>query len=115
MCVICAHIASKHLVPLHAVYVDHFTKQTHVLPINESINAEGVADFHVKEIFRLHGIPRKIVSDRGALFAAQVTKALGINIGLTTAYHPAANGQVERKKAKDRTIGQNYCQLRNLF
>jgi len=50
-----------------AVYVDHFTKQTHVLPINKSINAEGVADLHVKEIFRLHGIPRKIFST-GALY-----------------------------------------------
>jgi len=83
------------------VYVDHFTKQVHTLPINETITAEGVADMHVKKIFRLHDIPRKIFSDRGAVFAARVTKALykqlGINIGLTTAYHPAVNGQVERK------------------
>jgi len=49
----------------------------------------------------LHGIPRKIFSDRGAGFAARVTKALyeqlGINIGLMTAYHLAANRQVKRK------------------
>ena len=44
-----------------AVYVDYFTKQTHVFPINKSINVEGVADLHVKEIFWLHSIPRKIL------------------------------------------------------
>lgn len=84
-----------------AVYVDHFTKQVHVLPINETITAEGVAEMHMKEIFWLHRIPWKIFSDREAVFAAQVTKALykqlGTNIGLTTAYHPAANRQVKQK------------------
>lgn len=83
-----------------ATYVDHFTKQTHVLPCKSTITAEGIADLHVQEIFRLHGIPHKIFSDRGPQFAARVTRALykrlGINTGLTTAYHPAANGQVER-------------------
>ena len=83
-----------------ATYVDHNTKQVHVIPVESTINAEGVADVHVREVFRLHGLPKKIFSDRGPQFAARVTRALykklGIEIGLTTAYHPAANGQVER-------------------
>ncbi|EEB88901.1 hypothetical protein MPER_13072, partial [Moniliophthora perniciosa FA553] len=81
-------------------YVDLYSKQVHVLPTVTTLDAKGVADLHYREIFRLHGIPHKFVSDRGPQFAAQVTRALykrlGIQAGLTTAYHPSANGQTER-------------------
>jgi hypothetical protein len=82
------------------VYIDHYSKQVHVLPTSSDVDAEGVADIHYREIFRLHGIPTKIVSDRGPQFAARLMKALyqrlGINHALTTAYHPQSNGQTER-------------------
>uniref|UniRef100_A0A0W0FN80 Putative reverse transcriptase-rnase h-integrase n=1 Tax=Moniliophthora roreri TaxID=221103 RepID=A0A0W0FN80_MONRR len=82
------------------IYVNLYSKQVHVLPTVTTLNAKGVADIHYREIFRLHGIPYKFVSDRGPQFAAQVTQALhkhlGIQAGLTTAYHPSANGQTEQ-------------------
>lgn len=83
-----------------AVYIDHYSKQVHVLPTTSDVDAEGMADIHYREIFRLHGVPTKIVSDRGPQFAARLMKALyaklGITHALTTAYHPQSNGQTER-------------------
>jgi Integrase core domain len=81
------------------VYIDHYSKQVHVLPTTSDVDAEGVADIHYSEIFSLHGIPYKFVSDRSPQFAAHLMKAfyqqLGINHALTTAYYPQSNGQTE--------------------
>jgi hypothetical protein len=82
------------------VYIDHYSKQVHVLPTTSDVDAEGIADIHYREIFRLHGIPTKIISDRGPQFAARLMKSLyqklGVTHALTTAYHPQSNGQTER-------------------
>jgi hypothetical protein len=81
--------------------VDHYTKQIHLFPVTTQLMADGVASIYFKQVFPLHGIPKKIVSDRGPQFAARsmcaLYKQLGIDSGLTTAYHPQANGQVEHK------------------
>ena len=82
------------------VYIDHYSKQVHVIPTTSKVDAEGIANIHHREVFRLHGIPTKFVSDRGPQFAARIMKALyqrlGITHALTTAYHPQSNGQTER-------------------
>ena len=75
-----------------ATYVDLHSKAAHFVLTTEQVDAEGIANIHEREIFRLHGLPRGIVSDRGPQFAAKVIKALykrlGVNSQLTTAYHP---------------------------
>lgn len=97
-----------------AVYVDHFSNQCHLVPTTSTVTAEGIADIHYRDVFRLHGIPRKIYSDRGPQFAARFMRALykqlGIESGFTTAYHPEGNGQVERKNQEVETYLRLFVQ-----
>jgi hypothetical protein len=53
------------------VIVDRLTKTAHFLPVHTTHKAEKYAEIYMDQIVRLHGIPRTIVSDRGALFVAR--------------------------------------------
>ena len=63
-------------------------------------NSAVVQNFIAREIILRYGLPRKIVSDRGRAFISADTEKFlkdnEIEHGRTTAYHPEANGQVER-------------------
>jgi len=65
-----------------------------------NISSEGIAKIYWDEIWKLHGIPRKILSDRRpqfmSIFMEELTKALGITRQLSTVYHPQTDGQIER-------------------
>lgn len=99
-----------------AVIVDHYSGQAHLVPTNDNLNVDGTQDIYYKDIFRLHGIPKRIFSDRGPQFAARVMKALykrlGIEPGLTTAYHPQGNGKVERKNQDIEIFLRLFCAQR---
>src|SRR5882762_9420710 len=64
------------------------------------ITALGAARLFLQNVWKLHGLPRSIVSDRGLQFVAEFTRELyrllGITLSTTTAYHPQADGQTER-------------------
>jgi hypothetical protein len=82
------------------VIVDRLTKMAHFLPFKE----EGFTSEHLAKmmrfIFRLHGIPQDIVSDRGPIFTSKFWRAfasgLKIKLNFSTAYHPQTDGQTER-------------------
>lgn len=82
------------------VVIDHFTKMAHFLPCKESITAKETAVMFIKNIFKLHGFPEKIISDRGPQFISKfwsaVFESAGAKVKLTSAFHPQANGQTER-------------------
>ena len=84
--------------------VDHYTKQVHLYPVTDGLTALGVADIYFHDVFPLHGILKKIVSDRGPQFASRIMhsilKRLGVDAGLTTAYHPQANWKLSVKIKK---------------
>lgn len=81
-------------------FVDRSTKQGHFIACRSDIDSKGVARLFVDWIIRLHGIPERIVSDRGTVFNSEFTKQwqriLGIKANLSTAYHPESDGQTER-------------------
>jgi hypothetical protein len=82
------------------VIVDRLTKTAHFLLVHTTHKAKKYAEIYIDQIVCLHGIPRTIVSDRGALFVAhfweQLQKSLGTTVIRSSAYHPQTNGQTER-------------------
>jgi hypothetical protein len=82
------------------VVVDRFTKQAIFIPANKSDNAKNLASQFLKHVFREHGLPSDIVSDRGATFTShwwkEFLKMLDIKPNLSTAFHPQTDGQTER-------------------
>ena len=65
-----------------------------------NISSEGIAKIYRDNIWKLHGVPKKILSDRGPQFASkfmeEFTKVLGTKRQLSTAYHSQIDGQMER-------------------
>uniref|UniRef100_A0A8C5LXT9 Integrase catalytic domain-containing protein n=1 Tax=Leptobrachium leishanense TaxID=445787 RepID=A0A8C5LXT9_9ANUR len=82
------------------VVVDRCTKMAHFIPAIGLPTAAQTATLFIREIFRLHGIPHSIVSDRGSQFTSrfwsQMCRSLKISRYLSSAFHPQSNGQTER-------------------
>ena len=82
------------------VIVNRFTKMIHLKATTMNVSLEGIAKIYRDDIWKLHGIPRKILSNRGSQFTSkfmeEFTKALGTKRQLSTAYHPQTDGQIER-------------------
>ena len=82
------------------VVCDHLTKMAHFIPTTEKTSAEGLARLFRDHVWKLHGLPESIISDRGAQFAANLMKELnnilGIEMKLSTAFHPQTDRQTER-------------------
>jgi hypothetical protein len=82
------------------VIVDRLTKTAHFLPVHTTYNAKKYAEIYLDQIVRLHGIPKTIISDRGAQFVAhfweQFQQTLGTKLIRSSAYHPQTDGQTER-------------------
>lgn len=82
------------------VVVDHLTSQVHLVPANTTDDAADLAHQFIQNVFRLHGFPSRIVSDRGTTFVSafwrRVCQLLRIKNSPSTAFHPQTNGLVER-------------------
>ncbi|XDV33933.1 hypothetical protein PO909_004169 [Leuciscus waleckii] len=80
--------------------VDRFSKATHFIPLPKLPSAKETAVTVVDHVFRLHGLPIDVVSDRGPQFVSkfwqEFCRLLGATVSLSSGFHPQSNGQTER-------------------
>ena len=82
------------------VVVDRLTKFDHFFFFTTTFTATQVAELFFNEVFKLHGLPKSIVSDRDSRFLSafwqELFKMVGTNLTPSTRYHPKNDGQTER-------------------
>ena len=78
------------------VIIDRLTKSAHFIPIKMTFSLEQLADLYVREVIRLHGVPKSIISDRDARFTSKfwrsVQRALGTSLKFSIAFHLQTDG-----------------------
>jgi len=81
------------------VVVDSVSKQAHFIEAVTTITAAGSANLYLRHIWKLHGLPQKVISDQGpqfiTAFMKELFQLLGIEVASSTAYHPQTDGQTE--------------------
>jgi hypothetical protein len=111
-CIECQHVKAEHrhpagLLPTWTkqndaimVVVDKLSKSAHFILVKSTCKAIDIANVFMKDIFRLHGMPKQIVFDRDTKFTSNFWKSLMVGLEtkllFSTAYHPQTDGHMER-------------------
>jgi hypothetical protein len=103
-----AHVSMDYIVSLPEsagcdailVVVDRLSKMSHFIPCDGVGDTTTTAKRFVDSVFRLHGLPTSIVSDRGTNFVSELSteicRLMDIKLDSSTAFHPETDGQTER-------------------
>jgi len=90
-------LSSRHNIVM--TVVDSVSKQAHFIPMHMMVTAEGAARLFLHQVWKLHGLPKCVISDHRSQFVACFTQELyhllGIKLASSTAWHPQTNGQME--------------------
>jgi transposase InsO family protein len=80
--------------------VDRLTKVAHFIPVKTTYSGPQLAELYMSRIVCLHGVPKKIVSDRGTQFTSRfwerLHETLDTQLRFSSAYHPQTDGQTKR-------------------
>jgi len=92
--------------------MDAVSKRVHFILTHMMVTAEGAAQLFLHYVWKLHGLPKRVVSDHGpqfvALFTKKLYRLLGIRLSFSIAWHPQTDGQTER-------VNQELDQFLRLF
>jgi hypothetical protein len=79
------------------VIVDSLTKVAHFIPVKTTYKGSQLVELYTTRIVCLHGVPKKIVLDRGSQFTFRIWKSFHENmdtrLNFSLAYHPQTDGQ----------------------
>ena len=89
------------------VIIDLLTGMTHLVPCRQNYRARQIAELVFENVYKLHGLPKYIVSDRDSWFTSifwdHLHKLIGVQLKMSSAYHPETDGATERM---NRTVTQ---------
>ena len=95
-----------------AVFVCKLSKMVIAEPCQSDINAEEFAQLFLRSVYRHHGLPKKLISDRDARFTGKflrvVADALDIRQAFSTSFHPQTDGQTERTNRTLEEVLRHY-------
>ena len=78
------------------VVVDRLAKYTHFMALSHPYTAAKVANVYLQSVFKLHGMPSTIVSDRDPIFTSHFWRELmrlqGVALNMSSSYHPQTDG-----------------------
>jgi hypothetical protein len=93
------------------VVIDKFSKYGHFIPMKHPFTALTVAKDFMDNIYKLHGLPQCIISDRDMIFTGELWRELfklaDTTLNISSAYHPQTDGQTEAQ-SKSRNISVMY-------
>jgi hypothetical protein len=82
------------------VIVDRITKVAHFIPVKMTYSGAKLAELYMSRIVCLHGVPNKIMSDRGSQFTSKfwekLHESMDTKLNFSSTYHPQTDGQMER-------------------
>jgi transposase InsO family protein len=82
-------------------------------PTTKTVTMDGIGDLLYENLYKWFGLPDKMLSDRGPKFAAKAFRAmlsrLGVNLVLSTAYHPQTDGTTECVNQEIEAYLAIYC------
>jgi hypothetical protein len=82
------------------VIIDKFTKYAHFIPVHHPFTAFQIAKIFLDSVYKLHGLPKAIISDRDRVFTSTVWQELfkltDTKLLMSSSYHPQTDGQTER-------------------
>jgi hypothetical protein len=82
------------------VIVDRLTKVAHFIPVKTTYSGPQLTELYMSRIVCLHGVLKKIVSDRGTQFTSKfwerLHETLDTQLRFSSAYHPQTDGQTKR-------------------
>jgi transposase InsO family protein len=80
--------------------VDRLTKVAHFIPVKTTYSGAKLTELYMTGIVCLHGVPKKIMSDRGSQFTSifweKLHESMDTKLNFSSAYHPQTDGQTER-------------------
>lgn len=83
------------------------TSMVHLIPSKSTYNAKQIAELMFEMVYKLHGLPKHIISDRDVLFTSifwrHLHALIGTKLRMSSAYHPQSDGSTERA---NRTVTQ---------
>jgi hypothetical protein len=87
------------------VIVDHLTNVAHFIPVKTTYTGAKLAKVYMSRIVCLHGVPKKIVSDRGTQFTSRfwekLHESMDTKLIFSLAYHPQTDRQIDREDQSD--------------